>query len=126
MPGPVEEERRMSLITRLPALEHSVLSLRRGAARGTRTSSAVIVAALAGAVALAGCGSSGTTAAGAGSGTGGTLTVADPQPPASLDPGVGNPAYDDWVELAYDCLFTEQTDGSYKPDLATSSSYGPR
>ena len=75
--------------------------------------------------AAAGCGGGTGTGAGAGS-SGGTLTVASPSAPSSLDPAIGQPANETYNDLAYDPLIVQASDGSYQPGLAVSWAYGPK
>lgn len=88
--------------------------------RKLRCGSAVLASIVVG-VATA-CGSGGVVRA---SEAGGTLTVATPSAPSSLDPAIGQPANETSSDLAYDPLIVQASDGSFKPDLAESWSYGP-
>src|SRR5262249_49565690 len=63
--------------------------------------------------------------AGAGQQPPGTLRVATPSAPSSLDPAIGQPANETYEDLAYDSLLVEHSDGTFKPGLAQSWSYGP-
>lgn len=54
-----------------------------------------------------------------------TLTIADTSFPASMDPGSGQNANNQYYDLAYDPLIVRKVDGSYAPGLATSWQYGP-
>lgn len=102
-------------------------------ARSARRRAAVaLTAAALAATAAAGCGSTdkkdtadaaGTTTAKAGA-KGGTLTIATPNVPASLDPATGANENSDYFDLAYDPLIVQAPDGSFKPGLATSWKYG--
>jgi peptide/nickel transport system substrate-binding protein len=56
---------------------------------------------------------------------GGTLTIAIPQFPPSLDPASGQNAYSDFFDLAYAPLIVKGPNGEFKPGLATSWEYGP-
>jgi peptide/nickel transport system substrate-binding protein len=56
---------------------------------------------------------------------GGTLTIAIPQYPPSLDPASGQNAYSDFFDLAYAPLIVKEPNGEFKPGLATSWQYGP-
>jgi peptide/nickel transport system substrate-binding protein len=94
--------------------------------RGRRWSAAVVAVACA--FGAASCGGSSTDpgggdAKGAG-GRGGTLTIATPNVPASLDPATGAKENSDYFDLAYDPLIVQAPDGSFKPGLATSWRYG--
>src|ERR1044071_429112 len=87
---------------------------------------ALVVLALGG----AGCGSGGnddnrgsTTANGK---RGGTLTLATPAFPTTLDAGMGSVAFSYYNDLVYDPLLVMEADGSFKPGLALSWGYGPR
>jgi peptide/nickel transport system substrate-binding protein len=55
----------------------------------------------------------------------GTLTVATPSAPSSLDPAVGQPANETFSDFAYAPLIVQAANGSYTPGLAESWSYGP-
>jgi peptide/nickel transport system substrate-binding protein len=73
-----------------------------------------------------------TACAGGGSGAlvsagrvNGTLTVATPSAPSSLDPAIGQPADETYSDFAYAPLIVQAPDGSYTPGLAGSWSYGP-
>ena len=55
----------------------------------------------------------------------GTLTVATPSAPSSLDPAVGQPADETFSDFAYTPLIVQASNGSYTPGLAESWSYGP-
>jgi peptide/nickel transport system substrate-binding protein len=55
----------------------------------------------------------------------GTLTVATPSAPSSLDPAVGQPADETFSDFAYTPLIVQTSNGSYTPGLAESWSYGP-
>src|SRR4051812_43286958 len=103
-----------------------------GSGRTRRMAAALTVAALA-ATAAAGCGSTskndaakggGSTTAKASGVVGGTLTIATPNVPASLDPATGANENSDYFDLAYDPLIVQAPDGSFKPGLATSWKYG--
>ncbi len=59
------------------------------------------------------------------SSAGGTLTVATPSAPSSLDPAVGQPADETFSDFAYTPLIVQSSNGSYTPGLAESWSYGP-
>lgn len=94
------------------------------ALRTLRCASAALALIAAG-VTTACAGSSGPgslVSAGRGSGT---LTVATPSAPSSLDPAIGQPADETYSDLAYDPLIVQAPDGSFKPGLAESWSYGP-
>ena len=56
---------------------------------------------------------------------GGTLIVAVPTVPVSLDPSIGQNSNETWADLAYDPLIVLEANGSYKPGLALSWSSGP-
>jgi peptide/nickel transport system substrate-binding protein len=58
--------------------------------------------------------------------TGGTLTIAYPSGPSTLDPGAGANAQGGFKDLAYDPLIVLAPDGTFKPGLALSWKYGPR
>jgi peptide/nickel transport system substrate-binding protein len=57
---------------------------------------------------------------------GGTLTVATPGAASGFDPSVGSSAQTSYTPWAYDPLIVWAPDGSFKPGLALSWSYGPR
>jgi peptide/nickel transport system substrate-binding protein len=61
-----------------------------------------------------------------GAAIGGTLTIANPAFPPSLDPATGANEYSDYFNLAYDPLIVQAADGSFEPGLAESWEYGPR
>lgn len=79
-----------------------------------------LVAAMSG---LAACGS--TSSSVVSGRTGGTLTIGTAINPGTLDPAVGTTSQPDYSPWAYDPLITWAPDGSAKPGLATSWSYGP-
>jgi len=54
----------------------------------------------------------------------GTLTIAIPQYPPSLDPASGQNAYSDFFDLAYAPLIVKEPNGEFKSGLATSWQYG--
>lgn len=55
---------------------------------------------------------------------GGTLKVAEAQYPSTFDPALGQNAYGDFLDLAYDPLIVKESDGTFSPGLATSWKYG--
>ena len=57
---------------------------------------------------------------------GGTLTIATSASPSTLDPASGQNSYSPYYDLAYDPLIVEAPDGTFKPGLALSWSYGAR
>ncbi len=90
-----------------------------------RTRAALLAAvSLAAAALAAGCGSSGGSSGGP-QPAGSTLTVAAPSAPSSLDPALGQPANETYLDFAYEPLIVEAADGAYNPGLATSWKYGP-
>jgi peptide/nickel transport system substrate-binding protein len=98
---------------------------RAGSLRTLRYGSAALALIAAG-VATACTGSGGGSASLATGGrVGGTLTVASPSAPSSLDPAVGQPANETYSDLAYTPLIVQASDGAYQPGLAESWSYGP-
>jgi peptide/nickel transport system substrate-binding protein len=86
-------------------------------------------------IAISACGSSGGSSSSAssssggetaeGGGKGGTLTIATPSAPPSLDPATGANEYSDYFNLAYEPLIIETPEGTFKPGLAKSWKYGP-
>jgi peptide/nickel transport system substrate-binding protein len=93
-----------------------------------RALTVVAVGVVAMGAALSACGSSNDSATASGSGgggKGGTLTIATPSAPPSLDPATGANEYSDYFNLAYEPLIIEAPDGSFKPGLAESWKYGP-
>lgn len=100
----------------------------RGAAgrKSLRYGSAALALVVAGAAAAA-CSNNGGTASlsGSGSAKGGTLTVASPSAPTSLDPAVGQPSDEKYSDLAYTPLIVQGANGKFTPGLAESWSYGP-
>jgi peptide/nickel transport system substrate-binding protein len=54
---------------------------------------------------------------------GGTLTIADPGAPTTLDPASGNNNYAAYVDLAYEPLIVDQPNGSFTPGLAVKWHY---
>jgi peptide/nickel transport system substrate-binding protein len=96
--------------------------------RRRRTLLSVTAVLGAAAIALAGCSSSTTTSSSsstAKAGPTGTLTVAVPSVPTSLDPALQNvdPANNQFIGISYDTLIRLGADGDYVPDLATSWKY---
>jgi peptide/nickel transport system substrate-binding protein len=94
--------------------------------RSTRRRRGLAAAALATAIALAAsaCAGAGATSTGKGK-TLSTLTIADTNFPASMDPATGQNSNNQYFDLAYDPLIVEKVDGSYAPGLATAWQYGP-
>lgn len=92
---------------------------------------AVLGAALLLGMALSACGASSGSAAGAtssatsGDSHGGTLTIATPSSPPSLDPATGANEYSDYFNLAYEPLIIQAANGEFEPGLAESWEYGP-
>jgi len=89
-----------------------------------RRSSAVLALIAAG-VATACSGSNGSGSLASPGQVRGTLAVATPSAPSSLDPAIGQPADETYSDFAYDPLIVQASDGSFKPGLAESWSYGP-
>jgi peptide/nickel transport system substrate-binding protein len=54
-----------------------------------------------------------------------TLTVAASSAPTSLDPALGQPANETFLDFAYEPLIVEASNGTYHPGLATAWQYGP-
>jgi peptide/nickel transport system substrate-binding protein len=97
---------------------------RTGGMKTLRYGSAALALVLAGAVAA--CSGSGATDDLVNTGhVSGTLTVATPSAPSSLDPAVGQPADETFSDFAYTPLIVQASNGSYTPGLAQSWSYGP-
>jgi len=106
-----------------PARAPGMLRARAGGLRRLRCASVVLALIATGAAtACSGSGSGALVSAGRASGT---LTVATPSPPSSLDPAMGQPADETYSDFAYDPLIVQAPDGSYRPGLAQSWSYGP-
>ena len=107
-----------------PAPTRGMPRPRAGSLRTLRYGSAVLALIAAGvATACSGSGSSSANLA-TGGRAGGTLTVAAPSAPSSLDPAVGQ-ANETYSDLAYTPLIVQTSDGAYQPGLAESWSYGP-
>ncbi len=108
-----------------PAPARGMPRPRAGSLRTLRYGSAALALIAAGvATACSGSGSSSANLA-TGGRAGGTLTVAAPSAPSSLDPAVGQPANETYSDLAYTPLIVQASDGAYQPGLAESWSYGP-
>jgi peptide/nickel transport system substrate-binding protein len=91
----------------------------------SRSSAFVVFAAavlVAVAAVAAGCGSSSSTSASAPT----TLTIANPNYPPTMDPGLADNSNSEYLNLAYEPLIVYAADGSFEPGLALSWEYGPR
>ena len=99
---------------------------RAGSLKMVRYGSAALALIVAGTAAAACSNNSGTAslANGGASGKGGTLTVATPSAPSSLDPAVAQPSDEHFSDLAYTPLIIQGPNGKFTPGLATSWSYG--
>ena len=107
-----------------PAPARGMPRPRAGSLRTLRYGSAALALIAAGvATACSGSGSAANLATGGR--VGGTLTVAAPSAPSSLDPAVGQPANETYSDLAYTPLIVQASNGAYQPGLAESWSYGP-
>jgi peptide/nickel transport system substrate-binding protein len=91
-------------------------------ARRRRTAVVAGATSIALALSLAACAGGNATAGGKALST---LTIADTSFPASMDPGSGQNANNQYYDLSYDPLIIHKVDGSYAPGLATSWQYGP-
>ena len=70
------------------------------------------------------CSSGSTASPAGGQSTGGTLTVATPSAPSSLDPAAGQPSDETYSDFAYTPLIIQGPNGQFTPGLAQSWSYG--
>jgi peptide/nickel transport system substrate-binding protein len=96
-----------------------------GSATRAKARRAMAAVVLVGAVAgVTACGDADTTTSVTGK-AGDTLTIGTVINPGTLDPAVGTTSQPDFSPWAYDPLITWAPDGSAKPGLATSWSYGP-
>jgi peptide/nickel transport system substrate-binding protein len=99
---------------------------RAGSRTVARYGSAALALIVAGAAAAACSNNNGTGSLASGSSAqGGTLTVASPSAPTSLDPAVSQPSDEKYSDLAYTPLIIQGPSGNFTPGLATSWSYGP-
>ncbi len=108
-------------------MEEFALGLSRGLRRSRRrsvTCGAIVALATATIVAPA-VGASGA-AHRKGAAEGGTLTVAAPLYPSTMDPATGQNAFNQYYDLAYSPLIYWNSKGQYVPDLAISWAIGAR
>ncbi|PKV95512.1 MULTISPECIES: ABC transporter substrate-binding protein [Amycolatopsis] len=95
--------------------------LSQGGRRVRRTRLAAVALTAAVALATAACGGGGSSASG--SAASGELVFGSPLSPPSLNPAVGDPAYDAFYQWAYDPLVVMQPDGTFGPGLAVKWGY---